>query len=74
MTDLVNEDSNDNGQDTGAKTKPKVSEEGNVNVMDFTTIVIELSCMEEPLDNPPIENEIEDNPYKNPIIGMHKKT
>ena len=42
-------------------------------MMDSTTIVIEISRMEDPLDIPPSEDDIEDNPYKNRKIGMHKK-
>ena len=48
----------------------KISEEGDVDVIDSTTIVNEISCME----NPQSENGIEDNHYKNRNIGMHKKT
>ena len=74
VTDLVNEGSDNSGQDTKVKAKPKISEEGDMYVMDSTTIVNEISCMEDSLDNPPSENDIEDNPYKNRNIGMHKKT
>ena len=58
VTDLVNEGSDNNGQDTKAKGKPKISEVGDVDVMDSTTIVNEISPMEDLLDNPPSEDDI----------------
>ena len=53
VTNLVDEGSDNNGQDTKVKAKPKISEEGDVDVVDSTTIVNEISRMEDPLNNPP---------------------
>ena len=74
VTDLVNVGSDNSGQDTKVKANPKISEEGDVDGMDSSTIDNEISCMKDPFDNPPSEKDIEDNPYKDRNIGMHKKT